>query len=456
MKTIETLLWILDKFDNNGKMMFDDDKIQQNIDFVHSLGLKCDSVGWNKLSLQSKQADEILTSIEVFCKESGFKARGYYSKSYTDYTSDWFVLEPGTFKDNTLCDYVEYENDQGERIGMSSIRAYHELHASPKWWGNDIYVPERFRDACVRHNITDVDFFWVKDKGKYKAEQYFYLFGNRQIPVIAVRRGGEIMFDRKTIEDIGGYLPRIADIFYDIKISLQDCYLENEMPDCMIANAFFPRTYLAGGQNRFLIHKSFANILLNERAISSSDLFPAMLVKEVPGGYSVEKTSVQERPSAEFFKKSIQEYERLKSTERPSRAFSEKEALSVLRSAKTERKGDFRKSISKELIPVVSSSDYSRILPYYKIANGGYLSDEYELLSYEEAAAENSAFAEALNKEEQLEEKLHGLVFAKCIDGDKVLLGANGNVFRFSHEVPEVTEEWNSLAQFFVDAVSES
>ena len=122
MKTIETLLWILDKFDNNGKMMFDDDKIQQNIDFVHSLGLKCDSVGWNKLSLQSKQADEILTSIEVFCKESGFKARGYYSKSYTDYTSDWFVLEPGTFKDNTLCDYVEYENDQGERIGGSRTK----------------------------------------------------------------------------------------------------------------------------------------------------------------------------------------------------------------------------------------------------------------------------------------------------------------------------------------------
>jgi len=57
MKTVETLLWILDKFDNNGKMMFDDDKIQQNIDFVHSLGLKCDSVGWNKLSLQSKQAE---------------------------------------------------------------------------------------------------------------------------------------------------------------------------------------------------------------------------------------------------------------------------------------------------------------------------------------------------------------------------------------------------------------
>ena len=134
---------------------------------------------------------------------------------------------------------------------MSSIRAYHELHASPKWWGNDIYVPERFRDACVRHNITDVDFFWVKDKGKYKAEQYFYLFGNRQIPAIAVRRGGEIMFDRKTVEDISGHLPRIADIFYDIKISLQDCYLENEMPDCMIANAFFPRAYLVGGQNRF-------------------------------------------------------------------------------------------------------------------------------------------------------------------------------------------------------------
>ena len=37
----ENLLWILDKFDEQGKPLHGDARYQENIDFVHSLKLKC-------------------------------------------------------------------------------------------------------------------------------------------------------------------------------------------------------------------------------------------------------------------------------------------------------------------------------------------------------------------------------------------------------------------------------
>ena len=49
-----------------------------------------------------------------------------------------------------------------------------------------------------------------------------------------------------------------------------------------------------------------------------------------------------------------------------------------------------------------------------------------------------------------------GQLIAKCPDGDTVLLCKNNVVVRFSHETPEVVEQWPSLAQFFVDAINDS
>jgi len=86
------------------------------------------------------------------------------------------------------------------------------------------------------------------------------------------------------------------------------------------------------------------------------------------------------------------------------------------------------------------------------VAHGGTLSDEYELLSYEQAQAATREFAADMEAEE-LEETPAGVVFAVCPDGDKVLLRTNGTVSRFSHEEPVAEEEWPSLAQFFVDSL---
>lgn len=453
MKYIEILDWILD---NDDKRIVDEEKYRLNIEFVHSLGLKCDCVGWSSLNLSDPRPDEILSAIDTFCKKNEWKARGIYTRTYAEYTSDWYEIVPTTFKDNTLCDYDdEFASERGDKVRVFNLRAYHELRPSPKWWYESILVPERFRDSCIRHKVTDVDFCWARDKGKYQAEQYFHLYCNKQIPTIAEGRNLTID-DKEKIDALGGYLPQIADIFHELQlIDLQDCYIESDIPDCNIALAYCPKTFTYCGRNKFLIHKKFAQILLQEKAISQSDLIPAMVVKELPSGYTLSHTVMPDKPIASCLQNSITEYEKLKKAERPLRLFSEKDALKLLRLAKKERKEDFKKALPKAKFVDVAETSYAPVLPYYMIANGGYISDEYEFLSYDEANAENAHFIEELRAEELVDDKPNGVVFAKCPDGDRILLCENGNVIRFSHEEPTVIEEWVNLAQFIVDAINE-
>lgn len=460
MKIIETLDWILD---NDDKTISDDEKYRLNIEFVHSLGLKCDCVGWSKLDLQSPRADEILSAIDSFCKNNGWKARGVYERKYTAYTSDWYEIEPTLFKENTAFDSIKCESQQGKIVTVYNLHAYHELRTSPKRWAYEsMLVPERFRDTCIRHGITDVDFCWAKDTGKYQAEQYFHLYGDQQIPTVALCKEIDVG-DKQTVEGLGGYLPKIANIFYKLQTSKsQTCYIESDIPDCNIAHAYVQRTYSMFGktyfgceENAFLIHKNFAQILLQEKAISQRDLVPAMVTKELPSGYTLKNTIIQDRPTSAYMEKSISEYEKLKSKERPSRLISEKEALKLLRAAKKERKEDFEKALPKTKAPEIAETVYAPVLPYYLVANGGYFSDEYEILPFDKAVEENKLFADELLAEELLENKPDGIVIAKCPNGDKILLCSNGKVIRFSHEAPVAIEEWVSLSQFVADSFNE-
>ena len=74
MKYTEKLLWILDK--DTEEYGYDEEKFRINIDFVHSLGLKCDCVGWCSIDLGDPKTEFYLEKITAFCKENGFRARG--------------------------------------------------------------------------------------------------------------------------------------------------------------------------------------------------------------------------------------------------------------------------------------------------------------------------------------------------------------------------------------------
>ena len=83
-------------------------------------------------------------------------------------------------------------------------------------------------------------------------------------------------------------------------------------------------------------------------------------------------------------------------------------------------------------------------------------SDEYEFLPYNDSLSATVELIRDCEKEELAENVPQGTVFAKCADGDTVILTNNGDVVRFSHEMFEIIDHWESVAQFVFDAITES
>lgn len=456
MEYREELWWILDQ---------EHKSYQENIDFVHSLGLKCDCVGWCKMKLSSPETENVLREIDRFCKEEGWSARAMYFREYTGFDSDWYELETKKLKQsNWDCGCITAEAEDGETAWLLKIRACNETDAGPKNFREHILVPERFKKVCQRHNIPGLRFCWAQDKGKYEAEQYYHIYVERQIEHIAVAKEiDRLRTDIKTgksrelIETVGGYLPEICDVFHDMQmIILQDCYLAADMPEGGIACAYIPMRYDFHVRHKLLIHKDVAELLVREKAINPSALKPAPVFKSLPQGYELYETSVLPCPRADFAEKMDEACEKLRDAARPVRAISEKEALKALRSAKRERKQDFAKRLPKAALEAMEGTGYAALRPYLQVADGGLLSEEYRLFSYEQAQMETEAFLEAIAREELLDKIPCGIAVAGCADGDRVILSPEGKLLRFSHEVPEEIEQWQSLALFIYEAIREN
>ena len=456
MQFKEELLWILDK---NGVRFSDGDKWEkarkENIAFVHSLGKKCDCVGWSVLKRDDPKTEEILDRITAFCKENGWTARGLYIREYENLETDWYAIQSVFFKDGT-CGYLESIPDRdGGSLKTNEISAYRELISGPKAWGINLYLPDRFRKAYLKHNLSGLDFCWVKDTGRYAAEQYFWAFGTARIPRVATGWGLRKQDVRKLGPD-SGWISRLGEVIGEwTQLQLPYCYLKEDMPAGGIAYAHIPQTYHCCGLYEVLVHKDVAQLLLKEKAISPNALKPVPVVDVLPGGYSLMDTDACPRPMETYMAQSIAEHEKLIAKPRPERKISEKDALKVMRKAKAERKEDFQKKLPKKQEAELLETEFAPLVPYYKVAEGGFLSDEYELLAQKESLVETTDFYLLLAKEELLENQPDGMVIARCANGDKVLLLKEGRVIRFSHEAPEVAEEWETLAQFVFDAVSE-
>ena len=470
MNYTESISWILDKYTIGkfGLPDYDENKYAENIAFVHSLGLKCDCVGWSHLDLSNPRKEEILFKIAAFCKENEWKARAFYERKYVG-ESDWYFLETDDFDGELFGTPIDTVTDDGEKIQTKTFRAYRNMDPSPKNWWRDLYLPERFRNFCLRNGIEDLDFCWVKDIGKYEAEQYFHGYGKRLLPKIGTahrinnfyskshRMTIDTSGDRKdAVCAAGGAIPELLEVFGLQRISLPNCIARGDLPEGGIAYVNFSEWNSSFVEHTLVIHKDVARALIEERVVAPSKLKPVLVVDELPGGYDWMETSPCMRPALAFREKMLAEYEKLKNSNRPARNITEKDALKALRRAKKEHKEEFEKALPKAKAETLRGTEYQPMIPYYTVANAGYLSDEYRLLSYVQTAEETAAFFKQLETEELSETKPEGYVIAKCPDGDCVLLCENGNVIRFSHEAPEILRQWTSLASFIFDALMEA
>lgn len=467
MKYIEQLNWNLDK---HGAKLGDEAAYQENIAFVHSLGLKCDCVGWSTLDLASPRAEEILAAIERFCRENGWSARGMYTRTYAG-ESDWYEIRFADAKEDfsKYNDFCEVADENGGTVKVRTVKAFHEPSPAPKGCALEArLVPERFRAICLQEGWTDVDFCWAQDKGKYDAPQYFHLYPRH---AVAHSTDSTSLWysakhprpsDAQTLQRmqmLGGSLPRLTKLFYDLMVFLPCCYLASELPSGGFSSAYTaPDERRMVGYQRILVHRDRAEVLLKQKALQTAALSPVPVLDAFPAGYVAEERTVQPMPAQSVRDELLRAYTVLKSTVRPIRMVTEKEAVKLLRAAKKARKEDFSKALPKAKAETLAATPWEPLVPYYLVAGGGWLDAEYEyeLLAPDRAAAETEAFRVAMLAEELLTDKPDGVVIAACADGDKVLLLKSGAVIRFSHEEPVAVNQWPSLAQFIADAVNDA
>ncbi|MBE6564761.1 MAG: hypothetical protein E7655_05780 [Ruminococcaceae bacterium] len=463
---------------------YEDEMTQRKRDFVHSLGLRCDTVGWCHVEADKTDIPWLLDEIERFCKQEGFLARGGYGCSYEGVESDWFEVSRWAPEVPGLSDYIE--------DGLYSIHAY-KNHGRPFFMGVTFQVPpvvsERFRDVCLQNGIPDLRFSRVIDTGRYDASPYFFLFPQARVTEIAWDKGLRYSDDKahylyrkvpdgclaplyrhmnhlrflctrvphgrfsplyRRLKQLGGFLPRLAEVFYDFQFHLPDYYPAKALPETGFAQVY------DHDRDTLLIHKETAELLIAEKLLSPSWLQPALIYdKTPPPGY---RTDIINDPlwrgyNTEQAAKAEAAYEALQKKQRPPFKATEKQTLTLLRSAKRSRKEDFNQKMRQETADSLADTPLAPLIPFYLVANGCFLDDEYRILPYEETEKATRMLEERLASEEYASLP-RGPVFCRCPDGDDVILCGDGKVCRISHEVPEVSEEWESLFLFAFECLN--
>lgn len=489
MKSDEELLWIMDY--TRSSISYEEEypdrsisknewlerkqrkfyeKIKQNVEFVHSLGFKCDSVGWSSLDLNRHDIDFVLEKINIFAFEEKLYLRGVYSRKFSDFESEWYLLESKYLSNDEWSSTYVIDRD-GNPLKIDEVYAYKIPKFTQVLWDYGLpQVYEGFRDCCVNHGFSGVDFYWIRDIGRYNATQFFGLIIENIVPEFACDRylsycdskvKGYRSFDHAVDSPLyqkflalGGKLPKLSQMFYDLDIRLPIQLPRNKMPKTDFSYVNFRNNDYSAHYT--LIKRRAADILLTENVIRKEYLTPVILYDIEPEGYFIQTSESLKFPSEEAIKKLDLDYDKLKKNPKPVRKVSEKDALKLLKNVKSLRPEDFNKGLSKKKLETLFDSPYKLFSLYYLISDGGYLSDEYNFLSYSESIKETQVYTIEIDKEDLLIDRHIGVVVAKCADGDLVLTYNDGSVKRISHETMDVCENWETVAQFFFDVLTDS
>lgn len=460
MQLNENLLWMID---GPSKKTWDEEENKRRISFIHSLGQKCDSVGWSNLELSDPGSDEILAKIKGFCDKNGWKARGYYSRGYHVIDCQWYRLVGEEFKVTEISDTAEILKDQaGKDYRLDQIKAYLLTGNMPRESYGKQCVSEIFLNTCVEKQFSGLKYCWLRDIGKYKGTQYFAIIPEVRVPRMMYSRDFsysvwninqlKLSPKYKKIQKLGGNLPKLAHIFTQLEVQTESCYLQEDMPDAFFAYGYYNSFFTCHGD--ILIRRDAVEELISCKVLSEKQIRPVYLADRIVPGYHLKKTQDMSFPDVDVLEHRMADYQNLVTQNRPERRITEKDALQILRNAKKQRKEDFHGAMPQKQRELLTGTVYADLIPYYSICESGYLSNEYRLLSYQESLDTTRDVSAYLEKEEMKIFSEKGIVFAVCANGDYVMLTKSNEVIRISHEEPVIIGQWSSLAHFIAEEVA--
>lgn len=432
----EKIKWIIDSKKNKYDYQF-------SIDFVHSFGLKCDSVGWCSMPIKSEKDFELLEKIREKAKEVNGKTRLYYAKEEMGIDTEWYILKPSK--------EVDFEYEKG-------VKAYKLTPSNHMAEACDlIIVSEAFINACKE--FKGAQFCYVKDIGRFKAKPHYYILPNESAKYelgLGKRFIGRYKKNKKEYEAIdtfGGNLSRIASCFDEIEhIDIPIMITKDDEPEadfCYIAYEDCAKKY-------FLIRKRVANKLLGKNIVKKNELVPVRYCDKKKHKNMLYKCKPRELYNMEVLAQWEKDKEKLESKKKPIFEPNEKLALQLLRKAKKERGEDFNRALSKVFLESISN-DLAVLSPVFKVTNGCELNDETTLFAYNEIERETKEFFEELKNEEALLDDMPELLSSKAIgkttNGDTILLLSDSSIMRFDHEDAYLSEKFNTVWQFIFEEI---
>lgn len=425
--------------------------------FMKSFGLKCDCVGWTTITLDSEEKFKLIQEMRKKADDQGLKLRCQnYTKEYFGYDADWFYFKPGIGPKDDDKEWDAWEYNTWRIKGYKLPKGCQVINMD---WLTAVSL--EFIEACRDLQLTGVDFMWVTDKGRFDAPAYFYILPEKGFCRYTLDYGDEFEKPKKytpaykrflkncrQVDSDGSHMTEIAESFHKFyMVDLPKLLDQKEAPD----------TDFAYAGTDALIRKSAAEALIANGVLKWSDLMPAVFFDEKTHDRLIRVSEMDEYMPDFIRETQAKAYEKWKKKTRPAYEPKEKDAIKMLRSAKKEMLDSYEKALKKVVLETLVDEPFSWLAPYYKVSNGGAINDEIDFLPYEAVEEVTAEFLEELHEDEivlaDMPELESAVVFASAANGDAILLKADGSVMRYDHEDPYLSNEWETLAQFFFDEI---
>ena len=420
--------------------------------FLKELGLKGDCVGWFELeNPTSEKVSEIFSK----AKKEKFRIRGEYELALTDeYESEWYEITGCRIPETLdVMDCETYCADD-KKYYLCSIKAF-AMPRTAKIIGNTRCDFSCFREDVVKaiteEDFIGAEFLWIPDKGRYKAEnQYYDVFPENLLPWCFENIYDASDYNIKS-KDFEG-LTEVSQIItknckalrFDLPLALERSLL----PDSDFAGVYSRLTR----NHRLLVKKHVRDFLIEKDYLKKDYFSPVLVVENISESEAKPLIKIESGKFSTIPQKIKDEidnqYQKYLKKDKPERKATEKLALQALRIAKKENPELFGKRASEKIL--VKAID-ERLIPYYKTANGGVISDEYRFYSVDESTKETADFWLHQNLENTDIIPEASVVVGQAMDGEYIILLPDGKVVRYEVGQYGFSYEWNNIESFFVE-----
>jgi hypothetical protein len=482
-------------------------------DLVRPLAVRRPNGDW-QIDLDSPKLPELVMLLEsLHKKKAAWMSFFVFDEQLIDdgkARAEWFLLEPNEQSHLDQCFLRNVNEEQVYPFGNAAI-ARPGIHFA--LWGPDgILVSEQFKAAVEKHRLTGLDFFWVRDTGRYQARQWYVTLPREILgrgldhpwydPAKGASDGSDANdprtrhgqqaatgFGRLTLRKNASFGDPVKDRLLNLGLSAsRERFSVCSYPRFL--RQYLPRTHFAATMrdtncddeiqsNRGLAASRRArDVLLENRLITEEMCTAVKIFDRVPPG--VENLDRLYGKAAPLF--SAEELARLRAQEatfwaehvrrpKPARKPDLKRSLSLLRSAKRTKPKNFSRPAAPKAIAEASRAlgiklpvSWTSVL---RISNGARI--ENSPLAAEEACLIVPVEKLAKTQREEVEYYREinsplpkGFVLAVQTEiGDSIWLDTRRvrrdgdcRVVLMSHETGEQEREWPTVAEFLEELLN--